>query len=251
MQPNHDSNQDNLDYLHYLDYPDNQNSQDNDPNLVMTAVLPGLFISTSNAAPSTPILKTNKITAVLFLTEDSTNRAWAKAAGIPDSRCKWIPLEGCPTQDLLKHFATICDFIESVAPKSLKWSYSLSQLEDRQDWDTDEAVLVHSSVGQLVAVAAVAAFIMRKYGVLRDQTLRFVQSSSKVRMDEYYSRQLQIWAQVGWRVWEEEKMGRKIPKAPYEEFLVGLVTALMVEASIGHIIHGSHVRGVKRDRGRC
>lgn len=46
---------------------------------------------------------------------------------------------------------------------------------------------------------------------------KFVQAKRKVKPNPNLVRQLQIWEEVGYNVWEDDK--RMIPKAPYQAYL--------------------------------
>ena len=58
---------------------------------------------------------------------------------------------------------------------------------------------------------------MRKYGAKREDVLAFVQSKQEVKPSANFTRQLQVWEEVGYQVWEDEE--RTFPKAPYRAFL--------------------------------
>lgn len=58
---------------------------------------------------------------------------------------------------------------------------------------------------------------MRKYRMKREDMLALVRSKQKVKPSANLSRQLQVWENVGYQVWENEE--RTIAKAPYQEFL--------------------------------
>jgi hypothetical protein len=50
-----------------------------------------------------------------------------------------------------------------------------------------------------------------------EDALKFVQRKRKVKPNPNIIRQLQIWEEVGYNVWEDDK--RMIPKAPYQAYL--------------------------------
>lgn len=58
---------------------------------------------------------------------------------------------------------------------------------------------------------------MRKLRIQRVDVLNFVQSKQKVKPSLNLTRQLQVWEEVGYRVWENED--RTVPKVPYKAFL--------------------------------
>jgi hypothetical protein len=58
---------------------------------------------------------------------------------------------------------------------------------------------------------------MRKFRMQRGDVLKYVQSKQKVKPCSNFTRQLQVWVDVGYKVWEDE--GKTVPKAPYKAFL--------------------------------
>lgn len=51
----------------------------------------------------------------------------------------------------------------------------------------------------------------------RDEVLAFIQTRPRVKPSKNLMRQLQVWDEVEYRVWEDEE--RTVPKAPYEAYL--------------------------------
>jgi dual specificity phosphatase 12 len=80
-----------------------------------------------------------------------------------------------------------------------------------------EAVLVHCELGISRSPTVIIAYLMRRYGAKLEDILAFVQKKQKVRPSPNFTRQLQIWEQVGYQIWENEES--TIPKAPYQAFL--------------------------------
>ncbi|PKX97282.1 dual specificity protein phosphatase family protein [Aspergillus novofumigatus IBT 16806] len=116
----------------------------------------------------------------------------------------------------------ICDFIDQVASPVLQSSSTLSVenehgLSDKPRETHSEAVLVHCDLGISRSPTVIIAYLMRKYGLEREDVLTFVQSKQKVKPSANFMRQLEIWEQTGYEVWEDEE--RTVPKAPYRAFL--------------------------------
>ncbi|KAB8259792.1 hypothetical protein BDV32DRAFT_123783 [Aspergillus pseudonomiae] len=70
----------------------------------------------------------------------------------------------------------------------------------------------------------IIAYLMRKYGIKREDALAFVMTKQRVKPSANFTRQLEIWEEVGYQVWEDEE--RTIPKAPYQAFLDGRAALL-------------------------
>ncbi|KAK6813421.1 hypothetical protein RU639_011243 [Aspergillus parasiticus] len=116
----------------------------------------------------------------------------------------------------------ICDFIEQMASSALQASTTLPGEQEHVLGSESlnarpGAVLVHCDMGISRSPTVIIAYLMRKYGIDREDALTFVQSKQKVKPSANFTRQLQIWEQVGYQVWENEE--RTIPKAPYQAFL--------------------------------
>ena len=77
--------------------------------------------------------------------------------------------------------------------------------------------MIHCDLGISRSPAVIIAYLMRKYGMKREDVQAFVQTKQRVKPSANLIRQLQVWEQVGYQVWEDEE--RTVPKAPYQEFL--------------------------------
>lgn len=190
----------------------------------MRQIVPGLFLGNVEASYRQDMLRENRINAILSL----TNARWVwwnsttREAGIPEQRHKWVPCADSSTQDLLAHMNDICDFLDQMASPSLLSSSSLaaqpeheSNIEPRDA--PSEAILIHCDLGISRSPTVVIAYLMRKYGVKREDIMAFVQSKQKVKPNANFIRQLQVWEEVEYQVWEDEE--RTVAKAPYQAFL--------------------------------
>ncbi|KAK2754663.1 hypothetical protein FQN54_006796 [Arachnomyces sp. PD_36] len=199
----------------------------------MREITPGLFLGNVEASYKRDMLRENCISAIISLT-DARWVWWNSAtreAGIPEHRHKWVQCADSSTQDLLVHMSDICDFIDQMASSVLRSSSTLpvelghgSSDKPREHESSDqprdtrsEAILVHCDLGISRSPTIIIAYLMRKYGTKRENVLTFVQSRQKVKPSANFTRQLEVWEQVGYQVWEDEK--RTIPKAPYQAFL--------------------------------
>ncbi|EAW17785.1 uncharacterized protein NFIA_077180 [Aspergillus fischeri NRRL 181] len=205
----------------------------------MREIVPGLFLGNVEASYKREMLRENRINAIVSLTDarwvwwNSTTRE----AGIPEYRHKWVQCADSSTQDLLVHMSDICDFIDQMASPVLQSSSTLPVehehgLSDKPRETHSEAVLVHCDLGISRSPTVIIAYLMRKYGLKREDILAFVQSKQKVKPSANFTRQLEIWEQTGYEVWEDEE--RTVPKAPYRAFLEGRAALLKRKGLTGN-----------------
>ncbi|KAE8371806.1 dual specificity phosphatase [Aspergillus bertholletiae] len=190
----------------------------------MREIVPGLYLGNVEASYKRDMLRKNCINAIVSLTDarwvwwNSTTRE----AGIPEHCHKWIQCADSSTQDLLAYMSDICDFIDQMASPTLRLSSTLpveNELElSGKPHDTHSgAILIHCDLGISRSPTIIIAYLMRKYGATREDVLTFVQSKQKVKPSANFTRQLQVWEQVGYQVWENKE--KTIPKAQYRAFL--------------------------------
>lgn len=91
------------------------------------------------------------------------------------------------------------------------------ELSDKPRVASSGAVLVHCDLGISRSPTIIIAYLMRKYGTKFEGALKFVMSKQKLKPSANFTRQLQVWEQVGYQVWEDEE--RTVPKPPYQAFL--------------------------------
>lgn len=83
--------------------------------------------------------------------------------------------------------------------------------EPRHDDDDDEpseppkAILIHCDLGISRSSTVIIAYLMRKYDMKRDDITAFVQSKAKIKPSANFTRQLQIWEEVKYQMWEDEE----------------------------------------------
>ena len=116
-------------------------------------------------------------------------------------------------------------FIERMASSALRESDTLPVDHGLEPVLSDtsrhaglsEAIMIHCDLGISRSPAVIIAYLTRKYGMKREDVQAFVQTKQRVKPSANLIRQLQVWEQMGYQVWEDEE--RTVPKAPYQEFL--------------------------------
>lgn len=190
----------------------------------MRQIVPGLFLGNVEASHKLEMLQQNHINAIVSLTDarwvwwNSTTRA----AGVPACRHKWVQCADSSTQDLVIHMNDICNFIDEMASPALASLLDLP-LEDEHVMPegpseaSAEAILVHCDLGISRSPTIIIAYLMRKFSMPYTVVLEFVESRQKVKPSSNLTRQLQLWEEVGYEIWEDE--GKTVPKAPYKAYL--------------------------------
>ncbi|GIK00081.1 hypothetical protein Aspvir_004096 [Aspergillus viridinutans] len=190
----------------------------------MREIVPGLFLGNVEASYKRDMLQENHINAIVSLTD--ARWVWwnsiTREAGIPEYRHKWVQCADSSTQDLLAHMSDICDFIDQIASPVLQSSSTLPVENEHEPSEKpreahSDAVLVHCDLGISRSPTIIIAYLMRKYGLKREDVLPFVQAKQKVKPSANFTRQLEVWEQTGYEVWEDEE--RTVAKEPYRAFL--------------------------------
>ncbi|KAL4877088.1 dual specificity phosphatase [Aspergillus karnatakaensis] len=192
----------------------------------MTEIVPGLFLGNIGSSWSRDLLQGNRTNAIVSLT--TARWVWwneagsTRRAGVSKERHKWVQCADSSTQDLLVYMSDICDFIDEVAAPSLQSSSALpteaENLLDNQPRDEPQhGILVHCDQARSRSPTIIIAYLMRKYGAKREDALSFVLSKQKVRPSANFTRQLEVWEQVQYQLWEISE--RTIPKPQYQAFL--------------------------------
>ncbi|CAG7950909.1 unnamed protein product [Penicillium salamii] len=187
-------------------------------------IVPGLFLGNVQGSCKRDLLQKNHIDAIVSLTD--ARWVWWKTAtrdaGIPEHRQKWVQCADSSTQDLLVYMSDICDFIDQMASSDLSSLCSLPTNHEHTANDElnnvpSEAILIHCDLGISRSPTIIIAYLMRKLRIPKEDALNFVLSKQKVKPSAYLTRQLQIWEEVGYEIWENED--KTTPKAPYKAFL--------------------------------
>lgn len=200
------------------------------PDPWMTEIVPGLFLGDGPASICAEMLQKNHISAIVSLYECQTG--WVPAMLLsgksPDHRI-FIQCEDSPTLDLLVYMSDICDFIDQMASPVLRQSSSpqspslqspslqSSSLQFSSAPNPTDSVLVHCRAGRSRSPTVIIAYLMRKYHITYEDTLKFVRTKRRVKPSATLVRQLRIWEEVGYNVWEDDE--RMIPKPPYRAYL--------------------------------
>lgn len=191
----------------------------------MTQIVPGLILGHVEASHNRDLLHENRITAIVSLTDarwvwwNSTTRE----AGVPAHRHKWVQCVDSDTQDLLVYMGDICDFIEQMACPVLSSLSSLSIEDNKPDANGElcaaptEGILIHCDLGISRSPTIIIAYLMRKLRMQAADVMEFVQSKQRIRPSPNFTRQLRVWEEVWYQVWEDGD--RTVPKAPYKAFL--------------------------------
>lgn len=190
----------------------------------MRQIVPGLFLGNVQASYKREMLQENRINAIVSLTD--ARWVWwntiTREAGVPEHRHKWVQCADSSTQDLLAHMSDICDFIDQMASSALSSLPSLSveqkhEMNDERRGAASDAILIHCDLGISRSPTIITAYLMRKFDMPQADVMQFVQSKQKIKPSTNFTRQLQVWEEVRYQVWENED--RTVPKPAYKEFL--------------------------------
>ncbi|CAG8892256.1 unnamed protein product [Penicillium egyptiacum] len=175
----------------------------------MRQIVPSLFLGNVQASHKREMLEENHINAIVSLTD--VRWVWwsssTRNAGVPEHRHKWIQCADSSTQDLLVHMSDICDFIDQMASPALSSLLYLPdehkhELNDKPHGEPSEAILIHCNLGISRSPTIIIAYLMRKFNMPQADVLRFVQSKQKIKPSANFTRQLHVWEEVGYEIWE-------------------------------------------------
>ncbi|KAF2469253.1 phosphatases II [Lindgomyces ingoldianus] len=167
------------------------------PNPSITKIAGQLYLGDSTSSRDQKILGEYNITAVVSLSGGQWvhwSQPWYKKI-IPKGNHLFIKCEDSMTQDLLPELADICDFIN-------------------QRLDSG-SVLVHCDRGVSRSATAVIAYIMQTYQYDLAAALAFVGEKRKIKPNDNFKEQLEVWGAVGGNVW----VAPGVPKAEYAVYL--------------------------------
>ena len=173
------------------------------PNPPISEIEPGLYVGDLGSSHKTSILADNKITAMVSLS-DALSAIWSSPQIrklVPKNRHFYLQCLDTSTQDLVKDFARICNFMDNILQGS---------------GETGN-ILVHCTMGISRSTTIVVAYLMRKHRQSRDDALAAVKKSRKVKPNPNFMEQLAVWAETDYEIWADSDM--KIPKKPYADYL--------------------------------
>jgi dual specificity phosphatase 12 len=195
----------------------------------MAEIESGLFIGNGKSSYNRDLLSSNHINAIVSLTSDGYSLWYSTTRDyVPYDRHKRVPCLDSSTQDLLVHLDDICDFIDRMSvPIQSTQLLSIPQQAQIEvtELDADKTsssiapgvVLVHCGLGISRSATVVVAYLMRKYNMKLEDALAMTKTKRKVKPSDNFMRQLGIWEQVGYQIWEDSE--RKKPKAQYQAYL--------------------------------
>lgn len=175
--------------------------EEKSPNPPITKIEDGLYLGDSISSRRKKILQEHHITAVVSIKAGRWNhwsQPWYTDIITPGHHI-YIPCNDSMTHDLLPDLARICDFISSS-----------------RDPDIGSNVLVHCDKGISRSATAVIAFLMRTYQWSFDTASAFVGEKRRIRPNQNFKEQLQVWEAVEYKIWEDEG---KVPKPAYAAYL--------------------------------
>ncbi|BCS25531.1 dual specificity protein phosphatase family protein [Aspergillus puulaauensis] len=182
-------------------------------NAWMREIVPGLFIGNVASSYNMWLLQRNNIQAIVSLTS-KYRPLWdsrTMVAGIAARNHLWVNVDDVVGADLLSAMKDICDFIDSVAPPQLDSLSALpaasqaqgvngGQVSNSQCSEPLPAVLVHCTCGVSRSSTAIAAYLMRKLQLERDDVLQFIRSKQPyIQPNRGFRLQLQLWYYSGYQ----------------------------------------------------
>ena len=177
-------------------------------NPSLSEIVPGVFIGDHWSSYRVPGLRQNHIKSILSAIEYSTAMWYRESFTrfITTDRHLKILCRDSSDQDLLFHMQRACDFIEASLAHG--------------------AVLVHCEQGVSRSTTFVIAYLMRRERRGLDEILAEVKQKRKVRPSENFTKQLRLWGEMEYNVWDDEES--KAPKEPYAKLVKekGLTTVL-------------------------
>lgn len=202
---------------------------------------PNLFLGNLTSSTNFLTLHANRISAIVSINTgcfEMWDRPWNREL-VPKERHLFIPALDNATQDLLQHMTEACDFIERMRSISIERPVSPIFVDL---WDSDSegeapettetkgkeatpetqtspnVILVHCDVGVSRSATIMIAYLMRKYRILlKDAMARVKAKRRKIRPNDSFREQLEIWEKTGYEVYEDSEA--KTPKLEYEKFL--------------------------------
>ncbi|KAF3922375.1 hypothetical protein AA313_de0202306 [Arthrobotrys entomopaga] len=174
------------------------------PNPPISKIEDGLYLGDGQSSYKRDILTEYKISAVVSVTVGRWfhwGMPWYYEL-IPEGQHIYVPTKDTMTHDLLPDLARICDHIDK---------YRAGEI-------TPGNVLVHCEQGISRSSTAVIAYLKRSHKWSFPDALAFVKTKRRIRPNENFREQLQVWEAVEYKIWEEGHEG-EVPKPEYAAYL--------------------------------
>jgi dual specificity phosphatase 12 len=202
----------------------------------MREIVPGLVLGNVRSSWNRELLQKNNISAIVSLSDGpwATWRSHTRKAGILEDCHKWVQCVDSSTQDLLVYMSDICDFIDQKASLALHASSTFPSENEPVQPNTilPKGILIHCDLGISRSPTVIIAYLMRKYSAKLEDVRVFVQTKQKIKPSENLTRQLQVWEETEYQIWENAE--KTIPKAPYQAFLDDRATLLKAKGLTGN-----------------
>ena len=167
------------------------------PNPSVTKIADPLFLGDSKSSRDRKILSEHNITAAVSLSGGRWvhwSQPWYKEI-IPEGIHLFKMCEDSMTQDLMPELADICDFIKQRLGSG--------------------SVLVHCDRGVSRSATAMIAYLMQTYQYDLASGLAFVGGKRRIKVNENFKEQLEVWGAVGGNIWAAPG----VPKPEYAIYL--------------------------------
>ncbi|ODM23102.1 hypothetical protein SI65_00691 [Aspergillus cristatus] len=182
---------------------------------------PNLFLGNLSSSTRYLTLQEHRISTLVSINTgcfEMWDRPYNRAL-VPKERHLFIPAFDSSTQDLLQHMTEACDFIERMCSLKIERPAKTKESKATPETQTSPNVnLVHCDVGISRSATIMIAYLMRKYCIpLKDAMTRVKAKRMKIRPNDGFREQLEIWEKTGYQVYEDGKA--KTPKLEYKKFL--------------------------------
>lgn len=178
----------------------------------ITQIEDGLYLGDGVSSREREILLAHNIAAVVSLSSSRWvhwRQPWYKEI-VCEGCHLFVPCNDSTTQDLLPDLARICDFIQGCR-------------------DAGSSVLVHCDKGVSRSATAMTAYLMRAHQWSPSTTLAFVGGKRRIRPNDNFKEQLEVWDTVGYDVY----LGGGITKEAYATYLARRAERLQVKGLTG------------------
>ncbi|KAF3928614.1 hypothetical protein AA313_de0204485 [Arthrobotrys entomopaga] len=173
------------------------------PNPPISKIEDNLYLGGSESSYVREILEEHQISAVVSITVGRWSlwrMPWYHQL-VPEGHHIYVPTKDSMTHNLLPDLARMCDHID-------KYRYG----------EITGNVLVHCDQGVSRSATVVIAYLMRLHKWSFIDTYAFVKEKRRIRPNQNFREQLQVWEAVEYKIWEEGYEGQ-VPKPEYRAFL--------------------------------